>query len=60
MTDTAQAKASSRYESKTYRPRVVLNPDNTIEERIINAIKADDTSFSELAKQLLAKHYDIV
>ena len=59
MTDTAQAKASSRYEFKTYRPRVVLNPDNEIERQIINAIKADELSFSELAKQLLAKHYDI-
>ena len=59
MTDTAQAKASSRYESKTYRPRVVLNPDNVIEQQIIEAIKADSMSFSELAKQLLAKHYDI-
>lgn len=59
MTDTAQAKASSRYESKTYRPRVVLNPDNEIERQIIEEIKADSVSFSELAKQLLAKHYDI-
>lgn len=59
MTDTAQARASSRYESKTYRPRVVLNPDNDTERQIIDAIKADSMSFSERCKQLLAKHYDI-
>ena len=59
MTDTAQAKASSRYESKTYRPRVVLNPDNLIERQIIDAIKADKMSFSERCKELLATHYDI-
>ena len=59
MTGSAQAKASSRYESKTYRPRVVLNPDDNIERQIIDAIKSDDMSFSELCKILLAKHYNI-
>lgn len=59
MNETAQAKASSRYESKTYRPRIVLNPDNYIERQIIDAIKSDDMTFSERCKQLLAKHYDI-
>ena len=59
MTETAQARASNRYESKTYRPRVVLNPDNEIERQIIDAIKSDSMSFSERCKQLLAKHYDI-
>lgn len=59
MTDTAQARASSRYESKTYRPRVVLNPDNDTERQIIDAIKSDSMSFSERCKQLLAEHYDI-
>lgn len=59
MTDSAQARASNRYESKTYRPRVVLNPDNRVERQIIDAIKADNMSFSERCKQLLAEHYDI-
>ena len=59
MTDTAQARASNRYESKTYRPKVVLNPDKDVERQLIDAIKSDGTSFSELVKQLLAKHYDI-
>lgn len=59
MTDTAQARASNRYESKTYRPRVVLNPDKNVERQLIEAIKSDRTSFSELVKQLLVKHYDI-
>lgn len=59
MISEAQAKASSRYESKTYRPRVVLNPDNDIERKIINAIRDDSMSFSERAKQLLKQHYKI-
>lgn len=59
MTKTAQAKASSRYESKTYRPSVILNSDKEIESQIINAIKSDKLKFSELCKQLLAKHYNI-
>lgn len=59
MTDTAQAKASKRYMSKTKKPQVVLNLDNEIERKILEATNNDDMSFSELCKQLLAKHYSI-
>ena len=54
-----QAQADKRYVSKVVRKQVVLNPDNDIERQIIDAIKADNMSFSERCKQLLAKHYDI-
>lgn len=59
MTDTAQARASKKYMSKTKKPQVVLNLDNDIERKIYEATGNDELSFSELCKMLLAKHYDI-
>lgn len=59
MTKTAQERASKKYMSKTKKPQVVLNLNNEIERKILEAVDKDDMSFSERCKALLAKHYDI-
>lgn len=59
MSDTAQAKASKKYMSKTKKPQVVLNLDNEVERKIFEATNKDEMSFSELCKMLLARHYGI-
>lgn len=59
MTDTAQVKASKKYMSKTKKPQVVLNLDNNIERKILDAVDKDVMSFSERCKMLLVQHYDI-
>lgn len=54
---TAQQRASTKYVKKVRKPQVVINPD--IDSELLDAIDNDDTTFSELCKQLLKQHYNI-
>lgn len=55
----SQATWDKNYRQKAKKKLVVFNTEKQIEAELLAAIDADDMSFSERCKALLAEHYDL-
>ena len=52
-------RAIATYDAKVTKKQIVLNPDKPDEAQLIEAINADDISFSKRVKEMLKEFYNI-